>query len=300
MTTCYPSEGLRYLRERHHDQCEGGCDGCQVCTERHCQVCGTHVTYAQATCGECIDETRRDLRALVELYAALPEEREHRGIWSEAAMLAAPTADYEAWTSRRAAISLRTGKPLNDLGDDGDDTNPEWVLKQWTLLLCEDYGEEYDRAPTVVSMADWIDARLGRIAHDVGQDFGQFRREIRRVRRHLELVLRDGEQVETGAPCMKCRIPLRREYGKLAAADGWRCPKCKEWRSDVEYRRNVAELHMTNATHLTAAEFLIRDNLKPGTLRAWAARGLVESKSDSGRTVYAICDVDARLREKSA
>ena len=94
---------------------------------------------------------------------------------------------------------------------------------------------------------------------------------------------------------MTCHVPLQREWGKLAAADGWRCPRCREWRSDQDYRLNVADLHRDEATHLTDRDMEIRTGVRAGTVREWARRGHVAKRTDSGRVVYAVADVIARV-----
>lgn len=291
--TCYAYEGTHYLRGRHYDGCEDAtCSGCEQCSARHCPECrkGTHLGFGEATCPDCIGATRKDLRTLVDLCAALPEEAEIRGVGSEAANLSGPFADPEAFAWRRAARAAREDVLLSSLEPD-DEHHPRSVLKRWIQALCEDYGDDYDRGDDIASLTDWLDARLGRIANDVGQDFGLFKAEVRRCRAHLEAVLHDGEQRDTGAPCLECRVPLVREWGKLAAADGWRCPRCREFRTDEDYRRNVADLHTAKATHLTDRDMEIRTGVKAGTVRVWANRGDVERKRESGRTVYAVADV---------
>lgn len=231
MTTCYEFEGTRYIRNRHNDGCEGDCSGCQQCGERHCGECskGVHLGFGENTCPACIGHVRRQLREIVDLAATLPDEAEVRGVHSEAANLHGPYADPEAFAWRRAARAQRDDVLLSSLEGD-DEHHPGSVLKRWVQALCEDYGDDYDRGDDLASLTDWLDSRLHRIANDVGQDFGQFKREVGRVVSHLEAVLHAGEQRDvTRVPCLDCGRRLERRYGTQTKDDHHACPNlaCK-------------------------------------------------------------------------
>jgi len=297
MSQCYRYEATHYVRNRHVGECDGSeCSGCQPCEERHCPECSkaTHLSFGENTCPACIGRVRAALHDILDLCAQLPEEAIVRGINSEAAMLNGASADVEAFAWRRAARAAREDVLLSSLEAD-DEHHPANVLGRWVVALGEDYGDPTDLTITVSRAVDYLDKRLGRIAHDAGQDFGQFRREVGKCRAHLEAVLHAGLQRDTGAPCMTCEIPLVREWGRMAAADGWRCPKCKEFRSNEDYKRNVAEVHLGNATELTDRDMQERTGVRAGTVRVWAKRGYVKRRQDSGRTLYSVADVEARL-----
>jgi hypothetical protein len=169
----------------------------------------------------------------------------------------------------------------------------------WRSELEHDDGEKV----TLVEATRYLDEHMSQMGAWPWIPFEDFARDLRRCRTHLEAVLHDGEQRDTGAPCMTCNTPLVREWGKLAAADGWRCPKCKEWRSDEDYRRNVAQLHRTEAQFLTDREMEIRTGVKAGTVRSWSrdkGDGLepIGKRTDSGRVVYSVADVEQRARDK--
>lgn len=300
--TCYDYEGTRYVRGRHFTECGGeDCSGCLRCPEAHCGECrnGTHLGFGENTCPQCIAGVRSILRAILDLYAAVPEEATVRGVNSEAANLAGPATDNEAWSYRKAALSLRLGVPMSSLEAD-DEHHPVFVLGGWILALGEDYRDQPDRQLTVSELVDWLDRRLGRIAHDVGQDFGQFRREVGRCKAHMESVLHDGIQRDTGAPCMSCNIPLERTWGADQKRDGWRCPKCRQTSTEDQYRFAVAHLHREEATELTDHDMEIRTGVKAGTVRVWARRGLVSKRRDSGRTLYRVEDVLRRAMGETA
>lgn len=297
---CYRFEGQHYLRNRHLDDCDGvDCSGCQPCPERHCGECrqGRHLGYGENTCAECVGHTRADLAALLELAACLPAEAVERGVDSEAANLDGPVADPEAFSHRRVSILAgRINVPLPE----EDEHHPLAVLGRWVLMLGEDYGDPTDLTLDMSRAVDYLDARLGRIAHDAGQDFGQFKREVRRSRAHLEAVLHDGEQRDTGAPCMTCNVPLQKTWAADEKHDGWRCPKCKHTSTHAQYQFAVQHLHRSEATHLTDQDMELRTGVKAGTVRVWARRDEVERKREQGRTVYSVSDVLKRVQGEAS
>jgi hypothetical protein len=166
------------------------------------------------------------------------------------------------------------------------------VLGSWDMLVTEHYGQlERITRVTITDAAGYLARNLSDLAQDADFAFEELARELRACRSHLEAVLHDGEQVDTGAPCMTCGVPLRREWGKLVKADGWRCPRCRAFSTEDQYRFAVAHLHREEATHLTAGEMEIRTGVTASTVRAWASKGRVAKRRDSERTVYAVADV---------
>jgi hypothetical protein len=294
--SCYRHEGTWYARNRHADGCPGDCDGCEVC-DLHCTcraACKQHLDDSHPlTAPACIGRVRDDLRAIVDLTAMLPPEAEHKGIDSEAANLAGPATDAEAWSHRKASAMAGRADHVSTLEED-DEAHPLRVLGTWDFMLREDYAQPTALRATVSRSADYLDGQLDRLAQDDGQDFPLFAREVRACRLRIEAVLHDGEQRDTGAPCMTCGVPLVREWGRLVAADGWRCPRCREFSTEDQYRFAVAHLHREEATHLTDRDMEIRTGVRAGTVREWARRGHVAKRLDSGRVLYAVADVEER------
>lgn len=312
--TCYEFEATRYVRGRHFSECDGaeGCAGCLRCPESHCGECrkGTHLGFGEHTCPECVGKVRATLRSLLELYAALPAEAVVRGATSEAANLYGPATDAEAWSYRKAARSLRLGVPMSTLEDD-DTNHPVFVLDGWIRALGEDYADHPDRQLTLSEAVDWIDKRLGRIANDVGQDFGQFRREVNHCRVHMESVLHDGEQVERGVPCPTCRRLIeqdgssdkaprlrleRRDTDRTGASDRWQCPDDRDhWWSEADYRLRVGTDYIKHAAALTASDMQRAHGVKPGSVTGWAAMTPPKvrkmGKDHNGRQLYSVADV---------
>lgn len=288
MSTCrrVASDQPRALTGRHHDHCTNpDCPGCQPCPIAHCGTCG-HRHVDELTCPHCIDDARTNLNHIRDLSTQLLHEAIHRGVDSEAADLHGPTADPNAWRQRgRHGAAYTTEQRLGE-------NHPLWVLGTWDMLVTEHYGQlERTTRVTIADAAGYLNRNLTDLAQDPDFAFNELAHELRACRTHLEAVLHDGEQIDAGAPCMTCGVPLRREWGKLAAADGWRCPRCREFSTEDQYRFAVAHLHREEATHLTARDMEIRTGVAPSTVRAWASKGHVEKRRDSERTVYAVADV---------
>ena len=99
---------------------------------------------------------------------------------------------------------------------------------------------------------------------------------------------------------MDCQVPLERVWGMSLDGDGWRCPRCRRVSTDAQYRFAVAHLHRSEAEWLTDRDMEIRTGVKAGTVRVWARRGLVAAKRDQERRVYAVADVEARVRGEAS
>lgn len=291
----------RTIGGRHDAECTNdACRGCQVCTEPHCRVCGR--AHADGTCPECLAEARDDLRSIGALCNSLPEEVEHRGINGEAMTLLGPAADPEARGHLEA--SILAGRVPSDYLDAADgEQHPLFVLGTWDMVWRDalEHGES-DVRLTIITAVDYLDRQLTYMAGYEHAPFEDFARDLRKCRAHLESVLHDGEQVDTGAPCLNDGVRQVREYGTLAVADGWRCPKCKTFSTEAQYRLAVRAEHMAEAEWLTApdcAEWLqeqanAESNIleaTPGTVRAWATKGNVGKRRDAGRTLYRKSDV---------
>jgi hypothetical protein len=340
------SDQPRVLVGRHDDDCPGEtCTGCLSCPWSHCRVCGR--AHAEHACPGCVGDVRGSLTQLRRMCSTLPTEVAHRGLDSEAMVLLGPVADPEARGHVEASYKagrlpegwLETGThgehcPLlsNEActGCGGGELHPLTVTWWWN----ECYREALEHPPTpaigprydtsgkripdfgVADLIDYLDHHLTAIATLPDVPFEDLGRDLRQCVAHVERVLHDGEQVETGAPCMTCRGSLVRVYEgdelpwahrdgskPRASEDVWACARCREWRDDGEYRLNVADVHRDNADWLTDQEMEIRTGIRAGTIREWArdreGRGmLVAKRRDSGRTVYAVADVERVASEK--
>lgn len=240
---------------------------------RHCtarRTCAQHVGWNELTCARCIGRVRADLRRIVDLAALMLPEAIVKGVNSEAASLAGPTADPEAWRWRQRA--RRDAAYTRHWGDDDalmaalaelpadDEHHPTLVLGRWVLALAEDYGLEAPDPITLTAASDWLDRQLGKVAQDDEQDFPLLRREVGKCRAHLEAVLGDSQTPERGVPCPDCQaggkfVRLVRVYSHWCddegcerihrrdeADDRWVCPADREheW-TPSEYRNYLEE-----------------------------------------------------------
>lgn len=307
------AERPRIIIGRHEEGCAGNCAGCQPCPWPHCRRCGKE--HSEHTCPGCLADVRSDLEAIASMCAALPTEATHRGVDSEAMNLLGPVADPESLGHMRASVNV--GRiPADWLEAADDERHPLLVLGTWQQAYAEAFEHVDPSRITVSGAASYLDRNLTYAGAEEDVEFNQFAREVSACRTYMERVLHDGEQIETGAPCMTCSKPLLRVYSgaelpwthrdhshPLAPDDGWACRSCREWRSEQDYRLNVADLHRDNAEWLTDQEMQVRTGIRAGTVREWARSrddrdALVSKRRDSGRVVYLVADVERVAGEK--
>jgi hypothetical protein len=186
----------------------------------HCtalRTCSQHVGEGELTCARCIGRTRRTLKQIPELATLMPTQAIADGVDSEAANLAGPAADPEAWSWRK--VTARQGGSWHlSLIEDDDERHPYSVLTRWQMMLSEDWGHDLPEAMTIAGAAAYLDRNLSRLANDPEQDWPLFAREVRKVHSHMEAVLHNDARPERGAPCPECRadghvVRLKRVYG---------------------------------------------------------------------------------------
>lgn len=280
----------RVLPGRHEADCAdpSACAGCQPCPEDHCRVCGRN--HAEHTCAACIADVRATLAAIVEMCSRIAEEAEHAGVDSEAAMLAGPAADPEAWSHhRRSAIAGRLGPGWLEHADEA--AHPLWTLGSWVMLGRELLGfEEGNERVTVTGSAVWLDAHLHQLAEH-GDDFDIMRRELNACRSHIEAVLHDGEQVERGVKCPMCGAAnLVKAYGMTEDGDRWCCPKrdCRAAYTEHDYRAKIEAVYVLHAPALTASQLHTGWRIRPETIRKWVERDKLRpvGRDHHGRVLY--------------
>jgi len=254
---CYREvNGIYYHRDTHRPDCgDPGCRGCRPCPDTHCTArtgCTWHVGEEQ-TCGRCIAGVRRDIGWIRDLAALMPTAAAQDGLTSQAAILAGPAADPEAWTWRK--VAARQGRAWHvSLTEADDEHHPAFVLGMWARMISEDYGHDMPANAPLTWSSAYLLRLLHRIAQDPGQDFAQMRRELRKCRQHLEAVIHNDDRPETGAPCPDCEDPrprlvlFRGHYCQSEdcerfnhiddAGDLWRCRNGHEW-SARDYRLRV-------------------------------------------------------------
>jgi hypothetical protein len=286
--------------------CDCGPDGWTTrdgtpCRQHHCTAsphCGNHLPTTELTCPTCLHNTRNDLRTIAALAALMPTEAEHRGVNSEAAYLAGPAAHPEAWSWHK--ITARQGHIWHaSLVEDDDDWHAYTVLGRWQLMLAEDWGNDDDQPITITRAAAYLDRILHRLAHDPGQDFPLFAKEVRICRTHHETVLHNSRIPERGAPCPACTDdhghgpPLVKHYvdhDPTGASDWWGCPACCSRWTEADYRHRVGVRYLGHAPALTASQIRAIYRIPEGTLRRWANDGKPSvhkrGRDEQGRQLY--------------
>jgi hypothetical protein len=307
MTTCRwtSSTTPRVVTGRHADECADRfayldpdrpttCAGCLPCPEHHCVVDGKTHVFDSLVCPECLAETRADLREIGRLCNALPAEVEARGINGEAMVLLGPTADPEARGHLEASV-LAGRVPADYLEAADDERHPLLVLGTHEMVWRDHIEDPTDRPATVADCVEYLDRHLHRIAAEPLLPFADLARDLSSCRAHLEAVLHDGEQRDTGAPCMTCQTPLERVWGATRDRDEWKCPRCQERSTEAHYWLTVANEYRRNAKWLTDVDCEVLLGVRPGTVREWARRGLVKRHKSEGRMVYDVAQVRQQM-----
>lgn len=230
------------------------------CTAR--RSCRGHVGPRELTCARCLGRARMDIRAIPGLAALMLPMSLGGSVDSEAVNLDGPAADPEAWSWRKVA-ARKGGTWHVSLEEDDDERHPFGVLSRWVWMLSEDYNGERTVPESTKDAADYLDRVLSRVAQDDEQDFPLLAREVRKVRRHLDSVLRNSHEPVRGAPCPDCADAqpdkpaprLAREWGHWCDAaecervhyhddsgDLWVCPRDRtHWRTVAEYEAYLTE-----------------------------------------------------------
>ena len=155
----------------------------------------------------------------------------------------------EAMTNLAGCASLEGWANRNDHRerqghyDDTEDPENTWPpiqrLWYWTEAWREQHDQPTDQRPTLqtetgflAKIIDWI------IDHEPHLE--DFRADVARARWHLENILIAGERAtRSRVRCEDCEHKPRliKVWAKHAAADAWKCPRCRREFTDDEYRR---------------------------------------------------------------
>jgi hypothetical protein len=230
---CTWTEDRGWVTPEHERDCKDPtCPGCRPCPKSHCDLrgrrCPNHVQQGvgEYTCPACIGRTRKDLAAIVELYAVVPlhienrhgalgpllEEAADAGLESEAFNLIGPAAAPEQWSERRrrlVAVYERRGWcdwPRHDGMAEDDPHHPYAVLSRWDQAMRESYGPHSDLFVTISTAASYLTGLLKREDCDFPHtlEFEEFVTEIAACRNHLEQTLHDSRTPEEGRHCPRC------------------------------------------------------------------------------------------------
>lgn len=213
------------VRGKHTDDCPGPdqCNGCQPCGKppaRHCSVCTRHLdTTELGTCIDCLAQARRNLIAIVELAALLPDHalqgsRSSNGSGHLAAADPIPGGDALVLMSR-GSEGLQDDVGLIDADP------PAWILGWWDEEIRTRLGLElntplpawqYHRpATTLVQSQKFLHTQLAWAAAN-HPGFHTLADDLTRTRRHLEELLHAGELPAEGVACFTCGHTLERDY----------------------------------------------------------------------------------------
>lgn len=306
------------------------------CGYRHCGVCGHHLDAGELTsCWACVGKARRDLLAVVDLVALLPE---HAYDGATNGHLVAS----EAIPGGDALVML--GRGSEGLSEDGstntgDPEPPAWVLGWWEEVWREALGlassmPVWRRLPeaTITQAQKFLGEHLDWAAN-YHSGFRQFSRDLATTRRQLEALLRAGDAPQEGVSCFECGVTLQRTYRALrgcscppktevhvsghflwekihavhdqgglsdpSADAGWACPACRREYSPGEYRLAVTAAYDAAAEWRTQTDATRLTDCPRGTIQGWASRGQIRRRKDSsGRVTYSVVDIRAKMAER--
>ena len=232
------------------------------CGWRHCVVCVGHLAEQdRQTCVECLGRVRRDLADIVDLFAMLPDQLEHRAGQTALALLA-PGSVGAFWRDREQASRLdrtpwrpaqrlrhepvvwssdpgRQAEQAAGVGWVAGSANPNlptdppsvaYELGQWEDDWRSVRGEPAaTEAGTVVGAVGYLSRRAGWAA-DHHPAFDDFASEVASLRARLEVATSMDSRPLRGAgvTCFQCEgVELRREWTDHGLADDWACPRCR-------------------------------------------------------------------------
>lgn len=304
------------------------------CISRHCGVCRQHLDAGELTsCWGCVAKARRDLIAIADMFALLPDHAFHAA--TNGHMVAS-----EPLLGGDALVALSRGSEgLSEDGgtNSGDAEPPAWVLGWWAAVWREALGLDskpsvWRRPPDLVfaEANAFLGEHLDWAAHYHG-GFRQFARDLATTRRQLEGLLRAGDAPLLGVACFECTATLERVYraprgcpcppkagvpvgdhpawevshaghdqGGLhdpAHDAGWSCPVCRREYSAGEYGLALAAAYDSCAEWRSQRDATRLTGVPRGTVQTWASRGRIRRRKDSGRVLYSLLDIRERLAE---
>lgn len=180
-----------------------------------------------------------------------------------------------------------------------DEPHPTWVVGTWEMKIRDHLGQPGQDAPTLTEARVYIDAHLTRLAHDQTFPFNELGSDLKHCREHLETVLHDGEQIEQGAPCNRCKRPVLRITSDTGQVT-YRCDHCHRDLTEHEYRLAVRADHIANADRLNTTDMAERTGIDESTLRRWVSRRTTQRTGEDPVThppLLRSCGVDGKNRK---
>lgn len=305
------------------------------CGYRHCAVCVQHLDAGEfTTCWACVGKARRDLLAIMELVALLPEHALN-GATNGHLVASDPIPGGDA--------VVMLGRGSEGLSDDattnpGDPEPPAWVLGWWEEVWRENLGLDsklpvWRRRPeqTLATAGVFLGEHLDWAAN-YHRGFRRFAHDLGATRHQLEALLRAGDAPMEGVSCFECGATLERVYRaprgcscppkaevhvsahflweKIHASHdqgglsdptpdaGWSCSRCKREYSPGEYRLAVTTAYDAAAEWRTQSDASRLTDCPRGTIQGWASRGQIRRRKDSlGRVTYSVVDIRTKMAE---
>lgn len=241
MTCRYDRDQQTYLNDGQPCTHDNYGDKTYHCTAR--RSCANHIGSSERTCALCIHRTKTTVKQIADLAALMPTAAIAAGIDSDAANLAGPSANPEAWDHVQA--SIEAGRlPATWTEDDNDSANlhPVYLLAKWANAGRTALGLTSPAADDLVIAVGFLLTNLHTLAQREGFEFPKLAREAAKCRTHLESTIRNSHANDRGAPCPECAtagkvVRLNREYGHWCedpnceqihyaddTGDTWRCP----------------------------------------------------------------------------
>jgi len=253
----------------------------------------------------------QDLSAIEDMFMRLADEAVHRAgdpsmPGGQAMVLLGPGADLEAFGYAQMSELMGRTDGVTEVALGGDIEPPLSFLASWCDVLRDHRGQEPSQRRATIGrevayLRKSLDWMLG--ADDDGtlwfEPVIDFEDGLRKVRKAMEAVLRDGEQVDRGASCLQCDEPLVREWadgdGKTEWDDCWVCltRDCPETSyTYAQYLKAMEGEYLNRAAWLTAQDMERHWRIPKGSLHGWASRDRVRKKRDihTGRMVYNVAD----------
>lgn len=229
----------------------------QDCPKPHCICCSTrHPDTGDQTCIHCLGQTRRELRAIPVLAAAIAADLTgypHRSPGT-------PSGGEGGWHGTKEQ-PMPGGERLNLIGPTGDgrnsgghdhqvDNDRDEPAALATLEGWEREWRETRHMRAAQSRADfgnvcgWLSDNLGWAAQH-HPAFDEFHRDVHQLHRTLEVAAIGTQRPVVGSVmCLQCPgVRLMRSWLTTGLDDVWHCPRCRRRYTDAEYWLAVRSAH---------------------------------------------------------
>lgn len=231
----------------------------------------------------------------------------------EALVMIAPVANMEAYNYRQLSeLFGRTNAKDGYEDPDIDAAPPLLVLADWHEQIRKARGlPAATKRATILREADGIRASIDWMLAENEDGIPNFMpadelaQALADLEKRLERILKAGDQVDRGAPCMTCGGLLIMEYAEAKGPredDRWHCPKCHQWSTRDQYSMAVKNDYLQNSPTLTAEDAAIRLGIAATQIRVWGSRDdtLKAGKNANGLLTYNVAGLEAKLMQQDS